>query len=211
MTSLRKTALATTAFLLLSGPAFAVDAHHPPAADATAAAPLSQAATDQPATPAQPGVTGSPCADTGMMGMMGPGMMGPGAMGMMGGGPAVGMPAATPGGMIDRIEGRIAFLQAELKIAEAQQAPWQEFADALRVQAKQHNDMRAATMQQTAQQGGASPALAARLEWQEQALDARLGAMKGLRAAYQKLHGLLTDEQKTTLDELLSGQMGLGI
>ena len=204
MTSLRKTALATTAFLLLSGPAFAVEAHHQPAADAAVAPQTSQAATDQPATPAQPGMMGYPCPG---MGMMGPGMMGAGAMGMMGGGPAAGMPGET----IDRIEGRIAFLQTELKITEAQQAPWQAFADALRAQAKQRNDMRAAMMQQAAQQGGAPQTLAARLEGQEQALDARLEAMKGLRAAYKKLHGLLADEQKKTLDELLSGHMGMGI
>jgi hypothetical protein len=50
-------------------------------------------------------------------------------MGMMGGG---------MGGMatIDRVEGRIAFLRAELKITDAQADVWNGFADALRANAK---------------------------------------------------------------------------
>ena len=63
----------------------------------------------------------------GMMHMMG--MMGRGTDGM-----------AT----IDRIEGRIAFLRAELKITDAQADAWNGFADALRTNARKLAEVRAA-------------------------------------------------------------------
>jgi hypothetical protein len=88
----------------------------------------------------------------GMMGqgMMGPGMMGQGGMmpmmGMMGHGgagmgPGMGMgamggPSATGApAMVERIEGRIAFVRAELKITEAQLPAWNAFAGALQANA----------------------------------------------------------------------------
>ena len=63
----------------------------------------------------------------GMMHMMG--MMGRGMDGM-----------AT----IDRVEGRIAFLRAELKITDAQADAWNGFADALRTNARKLAEVRAA-------------------------------------------------------------------
>ena len=54
--------------------------------------------------------------------------------------------------MIDRIEGRIAFLRAELKIAEAQSQAWTAFADALRANARKWNEPRAGPAQ-----AGATP------------------------------------------------------
>ena len=65
----------------------------------------------------------------GMMQMMG--MMGRGTDGM-----------AT----IDRIEGRIAFLRAELKITDAQADAWNGFADALRTNARKLAEVRATMM-----------------------------------------------------------------
>jgi LTXXQ motif family protein len=54
------------------------------------------------------------------------GMMGSGMMGMMG----------------EHVEGRIAFLRAELKITDAQVPQWNTFADALRANAKRMGEMR---------------------------------------------------------------------
>lgn len=63
--------------------------------------------------------------------MMGPGMMmGPGTMPMI--------------GMMDparHVEGRLAFLRAELKITEAQTPQWNAFTDALRANAKRMGDL----------------------------------------------------------------------
>jgi hypothetical protein len=47
---------------------------------------------------------------------------------------------------IDDIEGRIAFLRAELKITDAQMSAWNTFADALRANAKKLGEVRAAMM-----------------------------------------------------------------
>ena len=72
---------------------------------------------------------------TGMWGNDGPGMgMG---MGMWGRGP---WSRGGPDWMLDRIEGRLAFLKAELKITESQTAAWNQLADAIRTAAKHHNE-----------------------------------------------------------------------
>jgi hypothetical protein len=99
------------------------DPHHPPQTATPAPAPA------QPTPPAgQPGMGGMP-----MMNMMG----GMPMMNMMGGMPMHMMMMRMMGmiwpGMatIDRVEGRIAFLRAELKITDAQASAWDAFAAAL--------------------------------------------------------------------------------
>src|ERR1039458_9744443 len=74
-------------------------------------------------------------------GMMSPGngmpmMDGPGRMGMMG-----------MMGMAGHVEGRIAFLKAELKITETLMPQWNAFADALRENARRMSGMPAIMMQ----------------------------------------------------------------
>src|SRR6516225_250663 len=81
------------------------------------------------------------------------------AQGMMG--PGNGMST------IDHIEGRIAFLRAELKITDAQMSAWNAFADALRANAKKLGEVRAAMMSRSG--SGQQPlTLADRLDLQEQ-------------------------------------------
>ena len=131
-----------------------------------------------PATPA-PAPSPSAAAPQGGAGMMGGGMgnmpmmndmknmMGSmSAMHSMGMMHMMGMMGRGMDGMatIDRIEGRIAFLRAELKITDAQADAWNGFADTLRTNAKKLAEVRAA------KPGDGQPAstLAARLEQQEQ-------------------------------------------
>src|SRR4051812_15596108 len=100
-----------------------------------AVAALSASAWAQTPDPHHPAETGVPPAATrpaipppaGMAGMDMTRMMQGMHMRMMGG------PAGM--GMIDRIEGRLAFLRAELKITEAQANAWNTFAEALRANA----------------------------------------------------------------------------
>jgi len=132
---------ATTAVASAQAPT-ADDPHHPP-----------QSATPAP-TPAQP-PTGQP--GMGMMGDM-PMMNMMGRMrDMMGDMPMMNMMAMMrmmrmmemmgPGmTAIDRIEGRIAFLRAELNITEAQASAWNAFADAMRTNAKKLAEVRASMM-----------------------------------------------------------------
>ena len=124
----------------------------------------------------------------GMMHMMG--MMGRGTDGM-----------AT----IDRIEGRIAFLRAELKITDAQADAWSGFADALRTNARKLAEVRAA------KPGDGQPAstLTARLDQQEQWLGARLDGTRAMKSAFTKLNEALSDDQKKTANDLLAPHMGM--
>ena len=139
-----------------------------------------------------------------MMGMMGHGGagMGPGGMGMgaMGGPSATGAPA-----MVERMEGRIAFVRAELKITETQLPVWNAFAGALRANATKLNEV-AAKMRQM---GGAQPMLSQRLENQEQVLTARLDGIRAVRTAFTGLLGVLTDEQKKVAEEIVPWHGGL--
>jgi hypothetical protein len=132
------------------------------------------------------------------MGMMGQGGMG---MGMMGQGA---MPMMM--GMGDHVEGRIAFLRAELAITEAQAPAWDRFAQALRDGAARAKHM-PASMQQTAQD---SADVLQRLEQEEQRLAARLEAVKATRAAFAELQAVLSDDQKSTAEALFTRPVCLG-
>lgn len=146
-----------------------------------------------PAAPSAPGMMGG--------GMMGQGMMGQGmaGSGMMGGGM---MGHGMMGGMqAKHIEGRLAFLKAEIKITPAQEAQWTKFADVVRARAK------------NAQAGGptgAKPATASeRLASYEKHLATRLETVRAVKAAFDPLYNGLSDDQKKIADELLSGPMGV--
>jgi hypothetical protein len=119
-------------------------------------------------------------------------MMGPGMMGM---------------GMIERVEGRIAFLRAELKITDAQTNAWNAFADALRTNAQKLAAIRPAMMPAP----GAQQTLAERLDAQERWLTARLEGSRAIKPAFTPLFGTFSDEQKKTATELLGPHLGLAM
>ena len=126
-------------------------------------------------------------------------MMGPG--GGMGGAGGIGMM-----GMADHIEGRIAFLKAELKITEAQMPPWNAFADALRANAEMCTTMMQGGMMG---QDGASMSALDRLDHMEKMMSGMLEAVKGTRAALAPLSAVFTEEQKKVANELIRGPMGM--
>jgi len=129
-----------------------------------------------------------------MSGAMGPGAtMGPQMMQMMMHGRMADLPA-------DHIEGRIAYLHAELKITEAQMPAWTEFANVVRANAKRIAEAQKAPQQTTT---------ADRLDNQERWLTARLESVKALKPAYAKLYAALDDSQKKTADELIAPHMGI--
>ncbi len=149
-----------------------------------------------------------------MGGMMGqqsgqPGMMGPGMMeqmmpmmrqmmmGQQGGMGAMGLP-------FEHVEGRIAFLKAELKITDAQAPQWNAFADTLRSNAKAHQ-----AMHEQMTKGGMPSAWPDRLAAQQKTLATRLDAVKALEAAAKPLYAALTDEQKRVADQLFASPMGM--
>jgi hypothetical protein len=141
--------------------------------------------------------------------MMGQGMMGQGMMdqGMMdqGGMPMMGMNPSQ------HIEGRLAFLKTELKITEAQAAPWNAYADAERANAKRMSElmdgmMSGGTMMQG--QPGMTMSVPDRLARTDQHLQAHMELLKAIKEPTLQLYGVLSDEQKRLADQLL-GPMGM--
>lgn len=146
----------------------------------------------------------------GQRGMMGPGMtrgsgtgqdwmMGPGMMhgpGMMQG---YGMPGGMMGGPRQHIEGRLAFLKAELEITPQQETLWSAYAEAVRTSAESMQGMHDQMMS-----SGSNPvAMPERMQWHEKMLSARLEALKKLRAAALPLYDTLSAEQKQAADNLM--------
>jgi hypothetical protein len=136
-------------------------------------------------------------------------MMGQGGMGMMGQGamPMQGMPMLDMGA---HLEGRVAFLRAELGITEAQAPQWEAFAQALRDSAAKLQQAQAA-----APPSAAEPlAILQRAELQERWLAARLEGLKATKAAFASLQAVLSEDQKKTAEALLTrpvcfGQMSM--
>ena len=111
---------------------------------------------------------------------------------------------------IDRVEGRIAFLRTELRITEAQTSAWNAFADALRLNAKKLDEVRASMMPRgTGQQQ--APTIVERLDLQEQWMLARLEGTREIKVALSKLYATLSDDQKKSANELLAPHMGMGM
>jgi LTXXQ motif family protein len=183
-TSIIATALAAAA-MSASAWAQAPDPHHP----AERGAPP---VVTQPVAPTPPGMMGGMAE---MMRMMqSTRMMGPGMMGM---------------GTIDRVEGRIAFLRAELKITDAQANVWNTFANALRTNAQKLGAIRPAIMHQP---GSSAPqTLQERLDVQERWLAARLEGTRAIKAAFTPLVGTFSEDQKKTATELLGAHLGLAM
>ncbi len=147
--------------------------------------------------------------DQGMMGqgMMGQGSMGQGSMGwgmmgqgMMGGrmqGPMMGM-----GGMMGdpgaRIEGRLAFLHAELGITPDQEQAWSAFADAARASAASMSEMHKRMTELDS-----PPTLPERMALMQEVMASRLDSMRKMHDAIDPLYEELSPEQKKTADSIM--------
>jgi hypothetical protein len=110
-----------------------------------------------------------------------------------------------PAMMESHVEGRIAFLKAELKITPAQEKLWDGYAAALRASAQDMAGMRATmtTMMTTT-------ALPERLDAVESMMSDRLAQLKKIKAAALPLYATLSTEQKATADQLTPA-MGMGM
>ena len=163
-----------------------------------------------PANPASGPATAAPQGGMPMMNDMKNMMSSMSAMHSMGMMQMMGMMGRGTDGMatIDRVEGRIAFLRAELKITDAQADAWNGFADALRANAKKLADVRASMMPKPAD-GQPASALSARLEQQEQWLAARLDGTRAMKSTFAKLNETLSDDQKKTANDLLAPHLGM--
>jgi hypothetical protein len=137
--------------------------------------------------PAMPGGAGEMTMRS-MMRMMSGGMSDMPMMGMMAG----------------HVEGRLAFLKAELKITDAQLPLWNAVADVMRANAKGMGSMSEGMMGSTQ-----TTALPDKLAMREKVMTAHLEALRKFKAAVDPLYAALNDAQKKTADELLIGPMGM--
>ena len=150
--------------------------------------------------PAQPEAPQAGRTGPGMMGgMMGQGQAGP--AGMM---PMMNMMMGMQSGA-EHVEGRLAFIKAELKITDAQAPQWNVFAEAVRRNAGSMAEMRKSMMGAE----GAPATLLERLAREDKLVAAHLAALKKTEEAVTQLYGVLTDDQKKVADTIVVGPMGM--
>ncbi|MCA0338614.1 MAG: Spy/CpxP family protein refolding chaperone [Proteobacteria bacterium] len=203
MTSLVKTILAAT--LLLSTPVLAEEAHHKPSG-------TTKSLTGDMAP--QAGASGT-MPDSGASGMMGGDMMkmmeqmmGAHAQMMRGMTGAGGMEMGASGPVRqmmspEHVEGRIAFLRAELKVTDVQQPLWEVVAEVLRANSIASKGMMPAMMGGMMQPGASSKPLLQTLADLERMLSVRLDGLRRLNSALGPFYESLDETQKKTADELL--------
>lgn len=165
-------------------------------------------AADAQQTPAQqePSVSW----DMGSRGMgygdMGPGMM----MGYGGTGRGMfgwsGTTQAMCGAMTGHIEGRLAFIKAELKITEAQKPLRKAYAAAARENA---NAMSVHCTAMMSARGSSEPSLPDRLDRHEKLMAAQLDAVRGIGKTLKPLYAALSASQKKAADQLFWGHTGM--
>jgi hypothetical protein len=213
MQTLRNVLVATALMMAAAFPAVAQQ-DTPPAPGEERSAP--QGGTGDDADQQAPG--------DGMMGGMQGGMMGQGRSGMMGQG------GGMMGGMMDRgpmmdhmmcgkrgmrkghgmmspsvpmMEGRLAYIKADLEITDAQLPAWNAYADAVRARRAKMEEMHA-EMIKAKESGDALQRMDARIE----SLETTLDSLKASKPAMEALYAALTDEQKKKADQLLAGRCG---
>jgi uncharacterized protein (DUF3084 family) len=113
------------------------------------------------------------------------------------GGPGHGNPAAA-------VEGRLAYLKAELKITAAQEPAWKKFSDQARKQAESMQALR------SAMQGSATANAVDRMELHTKIQKSRVEQSEKMTAAFKELYASLTSEQKALADQHPGGSMGSG-
>ncbi|PWB82851.1 MAG: hypothetical protein C3F11_09815 [Methylocystaceae bacterium] len=156
---------------------------------------------------------------------MGHGGMGHGGHGAMGGGMSgsesdgMGHGASGHGGGMtmghmmcrtsERIEGRLAYLKAELKVTEAQTPQWNSFADAVRTSGQKVARYCASLKEESGKEKPSG--ILQQLGLMERNMTAHLESVRAIKSAAEPLFGVLTDEQKKTAEETMTGLMGFGM
>ncbi len=132
--------------------------------------------------------------------------------GMMGGwGGDGGMMGYGPDTVVDRIDGRLAFLKTELGITGAQSAAWDEMATVIRQTSETHNAMMRAMMTEMHDGSFFKKPLPERLQYQRTHMEARLEQLKSVQQVVDKLYAVLNDTQRKAADDIVLPMMGMGM
>jgi Spy/CpxP family protein refolding chaperone len=103
------------------------------------------------------------------------------------------------GGPGQHIDGRIAFLKAELKITGDEAAQWNAVADAMRA-----NSQAMGKLFEEARANRDKPLTAPeRLDWRQRFAEARAQAAERFAAAFKPLYDRMSDDQRKAADALL--------
>jgi hypothetical protein len=144
----------------------------------------------------------------GMSGMMS-GMMGGMRHGGSGGGHH-GMMKNMMCRMTEHVDGRLAYLKAELKLNDAQQNAWNLFADNYRAAAAR-TAQQCEKMDDKTGDHAAHKGVLGHLGMMESHMTAHLDSVKAIKGAIEPLFNVLSEEQKKTANEVMTGMMGLGM
>ena len=105
---------------------------------------------------------------------------------------------------VPMMEGRLAYIKADLEITDAQMAAWDAYAAAVRAQHATMESMHA-DMMKAKESGSALQRLDARIK----AIESKLDSLKALKPVTEGLYAVLSDEQKKNADQLLGGGCGM--
>lgn len=106
----------------------------------------------------------------------------------------------------EHIEGRLAYVKAELKLTDAQAAQWSAFADAYRTTGQKLAQY-CASPKDHKMPGG----VLEQLGMMERNMTVHLDAVRAIRSAAEPLFAALSDDQKKTAEEAMAGVMALGM
>lgn len=192
-----------SAFLLAAAIAVA-----PTIGFAQASPPAAKSDQEAPATPFYGPMMGG--WGYGPQGMMGYGGMGPWMMGNGGAGPWMmggrGSGAWMCTAMAGHVEGRLAYLKAELKITAAQETLWKSYEAAARNSASAMLAHCTAMMDRS---NAAQLSLPERLDQHESFMASQLEALQATNKALKPLYAAFSESQKKAADQLFWSGMGM--
>jgi hypothetical protein len=105
---------------------------------------------------------------------------------------------------VPMMEGRLAYIKADLEITDAQTAAWDAYANAVRARHATMEGMRA-EMMKAKESGSALQGLDARIK----TMESKVESLKALKPVTEGLYAVLSDEQKKKADQLLGGGCGI--
>ncbi len=105
---------------------------------------------------------------------------------------------------VPMMEGRLAYIKADLEITDAQLAAWNAYADAVRARQGTMESMHA-EMMKAKESGNALERMDARIK----AMESKVEGFKALKPTVEALYAALSDEQKKKADQLLVGGCGM--
>jgi hypothetical protein len=132
-------------------------------------------------------------------GMMGYGGMGPWMRGLGNSGRAI-------CAKVSHIAGRLAYIKAELKITDTQEALWDSYAAAARNDATVIRERCSVMLNNRDASAGSLPDL---LDQHVELMATRLDAVRAMTKALKPLYAALSEEQKQIAEQIFSGPIGM--